>query len=409
MLLILPFFLQGCNFNSPAEKVNNTQNIKSPLRSKIPSVNVAIANWGNLEPVREYIGTTKPVQEVSLRSQVEGRLLQLNVDVGSKITKGQIVGILDDSLLVAQVKEAEAELGARESELARAKAEVNNAIQSLEKAKIELNQAENDAKRATSLLEEGAISRQSAELSQTNAKVAKQAVLSAQQQIKIEEEVVAVALGRIKVQKAIISQEKQRQAYTRLIAPLKGIVTAKVTEPGDLINPGGEVLKIGDFSRVKIIVPISDLELSKIKIGQSVNVKLDAFPNENFSGFVTLISPIADANTRQIPLEITIANPQGKIGSSLLARVSFEPDSKYRIIVPETAINENDNKNIIFVLKKSAENTKNIVEAREVILGNNSLGKVEIISGLNIGEKFVINSTNPLKDQQEVKLSILSE
>lgn len=409
MLLISPVFLKGCNFDSSNDNIPEAKNANLNEQSALISVNTDIATFSVIEPLKEYVGTTQPLQEVSLKSQVEGRLLELNADVGDRVKKGQILAKLDDSLLAAEVNEAEAELAARESELARAKAEVNNAEQQLERAKIELKQAENDATRAMSLLEEGAISRQSAELSQTSADVAKQAVLSAQKQIKIAQEEVAVILGRIGVQKAVINQEKQRQAYSSLIAPLNGIVIEKINETGDLINPGGEVLKIGDFSQVKVIVPVSDLELPNIKVGQSVKVKIDAFPQAIFPGLVTRISPLADSNTRQIPIEITISNPEQKIGSLLLARVTFRKNERRKIIVPESAVNQNGDQYTVFILKDNQEDNQKIVQAREVIIGNQALGKIEIIQGLNQGERFVVDSEKPLQNNQQVKLSILSK
>ncbi len=213
LFLIISIFswsLSGCRLKSSAGKLTQEKQSPSKPGSEIIAVDVAIARLSNLEPTREYIGTTRPVQEVSLRSQVEGRLLKLNVDVGDRLRVEQILAVLDDSLLAAAVHEAEAELAARESELARARAQVNNARQQWERAKIELEQAQNDAQRSKSLLAEGAISRQSEELSQTAAKVAQQAVFSAQEQIKIEQQAVAVALGRVGAQKAAIAQDKQR-------------------------------------------------------------------------------------------------------------------------------------------------------------------------------------------------------
>jgi RND family efflux transporter MFP subunit len=401
-------FLSACNTNSDAQNDTPRQN-QSQSKPDSVAVDVAIARKINLDNPREYIGSTQPLQQVSLRSQVEGRLLELNTDLGDSVKEGEILGRLDDSLLASKVQETEAELASRESEVAKAKTEVENARNLWEKAKIELEQAKNDAERAKNLFAEGAISRQSAELAETKAKVAQQEVLTAEKQIKIREQEVAIAKGKIATQKAIINQEKQRQIYTKLVSPINGIVLEKINEPGNLINPGGEVLKIGDFSQVKVIVPVSDLELGKIKIGQTTRVKLDAFPQENFTGVVTKISPQSDPNTRQIPVEIIIDNPQGKIGNLMLARVTFQSLNEAQIIIPQTAIQEQRDTTGVFVVKNSPEFEEYIVEKREVILGRERQDKVEIIRGLEVGERFVINSEEPLENNQKVRLSIISE
>lgn len=410
LLLNFALFFSSCKSNVSSPKVTSNQNsTSSSSKSNIIAVDVAIAKYEYVEKAREYIGNTQPYQEVSLKSQGEGKLLELNGDIGDYVTKGTILGKLDSNLLKAEVTEAQAELKARESELAKAKKQQLNAYQELAKAKIELKQLENDVKRANLLLEEGAISQQSAEVSQTNLEIGKQTVLSAQQQIEIEKEAVTVISNRITAQKAIINQAKQKQNYSILTVPINGIIIEKNNEVGDIISENNQIIKIGDFSQVKVIVPVSDLELNKIKIGQKVSVKIDAFPEEKFTGLITKIFPIADNNTRQIPIEIVISNPNQKINGLLLARVTFQSNDFKKIIIPESAINFNEDKTTVFVVKNNSNNNQTIVEEREVLIGEKMLGNVEINQGLMVGEKYVIKSAKPLQNNQQVKLSILSE
>ncbi|MGK7878178.1 MAG: efflux RND transporter periplasmic adaptor subunit [Xenococcaceae cyanobacterium] len=406
-LAILLSPLTGCSFLRESQESTKSQPEKS--EQGITPVDVAIARLGFLEEVTSYIGTTKPVQEVSVRSQVEGRLLNLNVDVGDRVTQGQILGKLDDTLLATAVSQGQAELAALQSELARTQAQVNNARIQLERARVELQQAENDAARYTELAEIGGISQREAETFQTAAKVAQKAVLSAQEQIRTEEQAVAAALGRVGAQKAVIAQAQQRQSYARLISPITGVVLEKVSEPGNLISPGDEVLKIGDFSRVKVVVPVSELDLSNIRVRQSVEVKLDAFAQKSFAGKVSRISPVADSTARQVPVEVTIPNPNNQIGSGLLARVSFQSISRSRVVVPQSAVIGEGSLARVFVITNQEEGKQAQVEKREVKIGNSANGKVEIISGIEPGERFVIRSGKPLADGETVRLSILSE
>ncbi len=406
-VLLLPQ-LTGCSTVPQAEAEKQSQSAKSQAGGVTP-VDVAIARTGTLEEETEYVGTTKPVGEVSLRVQVEGRLLSLNVDVGDRVARGQILGQLDDTLLAATVIQGKAELAALQSELARTQVQVNNAQIQLERARVELQQAESDAARYTQLAEIGAVSAQQAESFQTAAKVAQKAVLSAQEQIRTEEKVVAAALGRVAAQKAVIAQAQQRQSYARLTSPITGVVLQKVSEPGNLIDPGGEVLKLGDFSRVKVVVPVSELDMSKIRVGQSVEVKLDAFPDRSFVGVASRISPVADSPARQVPVEITIPNPYNQIGSGLLARVSFQSSTRLRVIVPQSAIISEGSLTSIFVIVKPGEGKQAKVKKREVKTGDRANGKVEIISGIELGERFVVKSSKPLEDGEAVRLSILSQ
>ncbi|MCU0517273.1 MAG: efflux RND transporter periplasmic adaptor subunit [Oscillatoria sp. Prado101] len=397
-------------------------------------VDVAIARTGTLSEPLESTGTTLPVREVSLRPQVEGKLLELNADVGDTVQKGQVLARLDDALQMSAVVGAEAELAARKSEVARAEAEVSNARTKVEEARLQLQQAQADANRLEQLYKEGAVSAQAAEQERTAARTAEQALRSAQMQVATQQQAVAAAQGRVVAGEAILAQVRERLSYAVLTSPIAGTVLQRVTEPGNLVQPGSEILKIGDFSQVKVAVDVSELELSNIRVGQRVRVKLDAYPQESFTGEVTRISPAADPQARRVPVEVTISNSSGKIGSGLLARVSFQSRQAERVLVPlkaleaggtgrggageqgskgagelkdRGALEQRSSEGVVFVVSGEGKEVK--VSARSVQLGERANGQVEILSGLSAGERFVSRAGKPLKDGEAVKLSILSE
>ncbi|AFY31291.1 efflux RND transporter periplasmic adaptor subunit [Calothrix sp. PCC 7507] len=396
-------------------------------------VDVAIARTESLQVQPEYIGTTTPFRTVSLRSQVEGRLLALNRDVGDTVTTGQLVGQIDDALLLTALKQAEAELAALTSEVARAKTLVSNARAELEQRRLEVVQAQADSQRQQTLFRQGAIAEQAAEQARTKVQTSTQVLRAAAEQVRTEQQAVAATQGRVIAQQAVVAQAKERRSYARLISSITGVVLEKVTEPGNLLQAGSEVLKIADFSRVKVAVQVSELELANIQVGQSVQVSLDAFPNQGLIGRITRISPSADATARLVPIEVVIPNSEAKIGSGLLARVNFDNQSQQRIVVPQTAIQQEagsdksetakasrpidrsnstqteseDRTATVFLVKDTEGQSK--VTIRAVTLGKKVDGKVEILSGLQPGDRYVVRSGKPLKDGQPVSLSVLSE
>ncbi|MBE9228531.1 efflux RND transporter periplasmic adaptor subunit, partial [Phormidium sp. LEGE 05292] len=301
-------------------------------------VDVAIARPGVIQEAPTYIGTTRPAREVSLRSQVEGRLLNLSVNVGDRVKRGQQLAQLDNTLLFTLVTQAEAELATRDSEVARAKTLVSNAKAKAEQAKVTLKQAQTTAARREFLQKQGAISLQDAELARTEARTNEQAVLAAEEQIRTEQQAVAAAQGRVAAQRAVIAELKERLSYAKLNSPIDGVVIERTSEPGNLVQPGGEVLKLGEFNQVKVVVPLSELELPNVQVGQSVQVQLDAFPNQTFRGVVARISPAADPTARQIPVEILIPNQNGQISSGLLARAQFTQQTAPKVLIPVTAL-----------------------------------------------------------------------
>ncbi len=414
--LVVGIAMLGSSCSSPKEAAD----AQLPQANRPTAVDIGISRTEALTSAPTYTGSTEPIRTVSLRSQVEGQLLGLNVDVGDFVKQGQIVAQLDDEILRTQLNEAEAELLALRSEVARSNSQVSNARAQVESARLELAQAQADSQRQQRLLKEGAIASQTAQQAQTEARTAAQALRAAQEQVSTEQQAVAAAQGRVVAQQAVVAQEQKRRSYTRLVAPIAGIVLQRLQEPGDLIQPGNEVLQIADFSRIQVRVEVSDKELGNIRVGQQVSVKLDAFPQETLNGQVTRIYPAADSTARLIPLEVVIPNSNGRIGSGLLARVSFINSNQESVVVPQSALGgqgsrgaaqqgeqEQSKTGTVFVVTQEVEG-KAKVAARPVTLGDRADGKVEVISGLKVGERYVTASSKPLKNGETVNISILS-
>ncbi|MFM8295828.1 MAG: HlyD family secretion protein [Microcystaceae cyanobacterium] len=278
--------------------------------------------------------------------------------MGDSVVSEQTLAYIEDDLLTGAVNQAQAEKMAQRSGVLTAKSQVGDATIKVEQARLQLQQAsadilrlqnslnarieqarlevqqtQSDARRLQQLAQEGATPLQQAEQAQTKArqaqetlrnaqasaeqqisqarttaKTAAKILSSAEAQVKIEQQKVAAALAQVTAQKALINQAKTRQNYATVRSPFAGKVLAKSSEPGNLVQPGTEILQLGDFSRLKIDVQVSELQLNQIQLQQTVAVKLDAFPDQSFTGIVTRISPAADPRSRLIPVEITL-NP----------------------------------------------------------------------------------------------------
>jgi HlyD family secretion protein len=429
--------LASCN-SAPKDGADAQTNTRGAGRNQATAVDVAIAATAPLESTRAYTGTTQPLREVAIRAQAEGQLRQLNVDVGDRVTKGQTLAQIDDSILSAATAEAQAELASRRTEISQLQAQVSDAKTQVEQNRLQLQQAEFDAARYESLAKSGAVSQQQAQQSRTQARTAAQVLQSSQAKVRAQQQAIVVANSRITAQQAVVAQQQRRRSYAVVVSPISGAVLTRSTEQGNLVQVGNELLRLGDFSQAKVTVQVSELDLANVRLGGTAQVRLDAFPKEQFAGRVTRISPAANPTSRLLPVEMTIFNATGKVGSGLLARVTFTQNTIDRVVIPLSALQddranarqsqpgtstratnrdrsspaptasplENRTKGTLFVVTREGEQSK--VTARSVQLGQQIDGKVQILSGLNPGERFVSRASKPLKNGDPVRLSILS-
>ncbi len=451
----------------------------------------------------EYTGSTQPVREVALRSQVQGQLMTLEVEVGDRVRQGQVLGNVDDDVLVGAVNQATAEGAAQAAEAASARSQVGEVKTQVEQARLALVQAQGDvlklktalqaqieearlnrqqtqadAQRLTQLAKVGGIPEQQAEQARTLAQqaqqtyinvqanaaqqitqaetavqTARQVLASTQAQVAIEQDNLAAAQLRVTAQQAAVNQAQKQQSYATVIAPISGLVLSRQTEAGNLLQPGNEIVRLGDFRQVKVVVQVSERLLSQLRVGQQAQVRLDAFPDQRLRGTIARISPLANATSRLLPVEVVIPNPNGKLGSGLLARVSFESRANRRVSVPETALLSGQSQgqgeplssqaaarsgstppgattdakpqsrraNVPQSGKPQAESADrqtdtlfvlqadgSTVQARTVTLGDRQNGQVEILSGLALGERYIARSSRPLEDGAAVRLSAIS-
>ena len=396
----------GCAIGTQAQGEGET----AATAEEIIAVDAKIAQVGTSEAVQTYTGTTQPLQLVALRSRVDGQVTLLTVDIGDTVATGEAIVRLDADLLIVEVNQAQAELRARQSEVAQAQAAVSDAQTALESARVRLRQAQIEADRLAQLAADGAISIQEAEQAQLTVDTGQQVLQSAEEQIRTRLAAVNAAEGRVNAQQAVVDQTQERLSYAVMRSPLSGVVIERRVDVGDYAESGDELMQIGDLSRIKVRIDVSDRDLSQVSVGQPVEVQLDAFPDQRLSGGITRIAPAADPASRLIPVEVTIPNDTGRIGSGLLARVTLTGEGGDRVSIPKTALAIADTPTTptVFVVSDLNGN-EGTVQARTLELGRETNTDVEVLSGLRAGETYVVRSSGSLNDGQSIRFSVLSE
>ncbi|EDX84088.1 efflux transporter, RND family, MFP subunit [Synechococcus sp. PCC 7335] len=414
--LWLPLLLTvtGCGL-LPASEAQPEQGHGQPTRSEEAiAVQTRLAETGSIAGLLTYTGTTRPIQQVALRAQVSGEVINLLVDVGDVVAQDMLLAQLDSDLQTTTVNQAQAELSARQAETAQAAVSISEARAAVVQAEATLSQAQTDAQRLRQLANKGAIALQAAEAAELAVTNAQQALRSAQARVDAQAQAAASAADRIDAQQAIVTQTQKQLSYADLRSPLTGIVLSKQVDIGSFVESGATILELGDISSLEVTIQVSELDISRLSIGQSASVTLDAFPEEGaISGRITQIAPLADEVSRLVPVQVTIPNLSGsnsqKMGSGLLARVQFSPTQQSRVVVPATALtlSKSGKDSTLFVIEEQSEQT--VAIARSVKTGDRAQDQIEIVSGLAPGEAFITQSDHPLTSGQAVRLSILSE
>lgn len=166
---------------------------------------------------------------------------------------------------------------------------------------------------------------------------------------------------------------------------LTGVVGRFFVDIGENVTAQTPVAFVVNDSRVKIILDIPEKYAPKLFLGQEARSRVDAWPNEEFSGLVTKISPVIDLATRSSPVEITVDNPERKLRSGMFARVSIILDKRSSVpAVIKEAIMGRDSNSYVFVI----ENKK--ARLKQVSLGIRDGFYYEVNGGLTAGDMVVI-------------------
>lgn len=187
---------------------------------------------------------------------------------------------------------------------------------------------------------------------------------------------------------------------TVLTSPISGLVTKRYYDNGDMYNGGTPIYVVEQTRPVKLMVYVSETLYTLVKKGMEVEVKMDVFGNETFTGIVKVVHPSIDPGTRTFPVEIQINNADGRIIPGMFARVTFNYGSAYRVVVPDRAVIKQSGSadRYVYVCKDG------VASYRKVTLGQLIDESYEVIDGLQKGETVAITALNRLTNGTEIEI-----
>jgi RND family efflux transporter MFP subunit len=348
----------------------------------------------NLGTPLTLAGAFKPFQDVDVHAKVAGYIKAIYVDVGSHVKDGQTLAVLE-------VPELQAELAGADAAVRRSREEINRAQGDVERTKSAHIAAHAMYERLNQAAKEkaGLVAQQEVDDAQAKDLESEAQVSSAKASLNAAEQALAVA-------EATQKQYSALSDYTRITAPFTGVVTVRYADTGALIAAGTSsstqsmpVVRIAQISVLRLVLPIPESIAGTIRLGDPVKVHVQAL-NDETVGKVSRFADSLDPQTRTMETEIDFQNPDGRLlpGMYVAATVS-QVERKNVLTVPLEALDMSGN-NEGTVLVVNAQNT---LEERKVRLGLEGSTRIEVISGLNEGDRVVVGSRSEFRSGMKVQ------
>jgi len=313
----------------------------------------------------------------------EGRLVRLYAGQGSKVKKGQKLADLES----ADIDQAEADylkaLSDHENARRTSAAEVKFAQATYDRTKMLFEKTITAGKNLQAAEHDLEVAKASAANTVASTKAA---LIAARRHLLI--------LGlKDSAVDALVSKPDLTAVFS-LTSPIEGIVVERNATIGATVATDANVFKIIDISRVWIDANVFEKDLERVKFGQEVKVAVPAFPGSSFSGKVILVSSVVDPETRSVKVRTEVPNPDGRLKPDMFANVEIITDlHRTAISIPESAVLNDGEKTVVFVADGSG------YKKRAVIAGIQGNNRVEIIDGLNAGDKVVVKGNYLLLQQ----------
>lgn len=308
---------------------------------------------------------------VDVVPRVGGRIESIPVKLGDRVTKGQTVAKIEDD----QIRE-----------------QINQRMASLKVNEANVQQRESDAK-----LTETIYARMKAQYDRDL--LSKQLLEDAEAKYNTAVSNVAVAKAQLVQMQSSVDELKITLANTTVTSPVDGFVSKRVLDQGAFAGANTVILSVVDIGTVRMVANLVEKDMKRVQPGVQALVEVDAYPGEQFSGQVSRVAPVFDPATRTAPMEIEVPNPGYRLKPGLYARVRLTVDRRPNALtVPRGAIADIEGKRGVFMLENQ------VARFHEVKTGLQDNERVEILEGLNEGQRVVTVGTLALRDGDRISV-----
>ena len=293
--ILIGVLLNACNSNKNADNQEEDKKVKIKVEQVFQK---------EIDMLYDYTAIVQAEAVNNIAPTIPGRIDKIYVEVGSRVSKGQLLVQMDAN--------------------------------SLTQAKSKLDNLETTFKRINELYKVGGVSKSDWEAQHTALDVAR----TAYQNLKDN---------------------------TQLISPISGVVSLRNYDSGDLYA-GNPILQVQQIRPVKLRINVSEMQYTKIKEGMEAKVKIEVYDNEEFTGKVSLVYPTIDPRSHTFPVEITIPNTDEKIRPGMYAKVSINMGKNNHVLVPDVSIvkQQGSGDRYVYVYKDGKVSYNKVVLGRRI-------------------------------------------
>jgi len=335
---------------------------QSTLEAAIPSVNVAHPEIGDRAQELVLPGNTQAFIDSPIYARTNGYLKKWYVDIGARVSKGQLLAEIETPELDQQLRQARADL---------ATAEAN------------LNLSQITAARDENLLKTHSVSTQERD-NAVNGYAASQATAQSNQ--------------------ANVARLEQLQSFEKMYAPFDGIITARATDVGALIDAGAnatkELFHIASITKLRVYVAVPEVYSLAARSGAPADLALDEYPGETFRGTLVRNSDSIDPTSRTLLVEVDVENASGRLKPGAYVQVHLKmPDGARSLVVPANALLfRREGLQVGVVRDGKAQLVK-------VLPGHDYGDSMEIVSGLQPTDDVILSPSDSLTSGTPVQVS----
>src|SRR5918993_4233350 len=334
------------------------------------TVELGAAKRGDVAAHLTVVGNLIGLQTVAIAPRTGGRLLSVNVQLGDRVRRGQVLAKVEDREIVEQVRAAEAS-----QEVAKA---------TIRQREADLNVSQLNFDRSKNLFDRGLL--------------AKQALDDAESRY-------LASVAQLDLSKAQLSQNDARLQELRInlqnttvASPVDGFVGRRNVDPGAMVSTNTAIASVVDISRLKLIVNVVEKDLRMVTAGDVGVVEVDAYPGEKFNGRIARVAPVLDPATRTASIEIEIPNTDNRLKPGMYARISLTVEErKNALVAPKSAVIDFENKRGVWV-----PNEERRAQFVPVTLGIEGADQIEVVAGLKEGDRFVTTGAAAVRNNDQL-------